>query len=178
MYVKLFIGLTLALSLWGCGSNKPNGAGTGELVEVNPVPVNQIIRDNKPMLKAVVYKTNGDYDAYVPATYDPEAKRFISFPAPTDVSEANEPLRLADGWLLDRRGGIDMYTVFLRWTYPEYHALPAVPSIEELEKAIIPDAHVIDTRKINMTPIKAASDTAAVNAIIRGWKDELPSARI
>ena len=116
---------------------------------------------------AFIYKTNGDWNANVTASYDSTSGQFISFPAPTDVSVSSEPIKLIDNWLLDIRGGISVEnTVFLRWTYPQYSQLNQTPSIEELRAAILPGAKVTEVRRLNMTVFDAQRDTAAVNRII------------
>ena len=121
---------------------------------------------------AFIYKTNGNYNDKVTAVYDKSRDMFLSFPDPTDVSPDFAPLELIDGWLLDRRGGVGENTVFLRWTYGEYSKLKSVPSIDELRKAIIPDAKVTEFVRLNMTSFEAQGDTARVNALIRNGLPE------
>lgn len=130
-------------------------------------PAQPQLGGKRAMPFAYIYKTNGDFNDNVTAVYDFSDNRFITYPAPTDVSVDSEPLQLADGWLLDRRGGIGMSTVFLKWTYAEYSDLRSVPTLEELRDAIIEDARVVDVVKLNMTTFAAQKDTAAVNRYIR-----------
>lgn len=123
--------------------------------------------DMAAMPKAVLYKTNGDWTDHVQATYNAATGRFISYPAPTDILPDSEPIQLADGWLLDRRGGIGANTVFLQWTLEQYSRMVEAPSLADLRKAIIPDARVTECVRLPMLSVAAQNDTAAVNAMIR-----------
>lgn len=102
------------------------------------------------MPKVKIYKTNGDYDYLVPITLDASRTKVVSFPAPSDLTEASMPLKLDDGFLLDRRG-IGMNTAFTRYTYKEYMALPQAPSVKELLDAVIPDARVTEVVEMPFT---------------------------
>lgn len=112
--------------------------------------------------RARVYRMNGDYADNVPVGTDGSG-RIISYPAPSDVSAASRPVRLAGGWWLDRRG-VGQHTVFTRFTYEEYAVLPQSPSVAQLRKAIIPGARVTAVEELPWTLREAEADTAAVNA--------------
>lgn len=129
----------------------------------------------KPMLegqgthalpKAVIYKTNKPLNNHVAVVLGPDRQRLITFPAPSDVSTFSEPLPLAQGWLLDRRGTIGPGTAFLTYTYVDYAALPQAPAPNEIMAAIMPDAFVTQAVRLDITPWQAANDTAAVNRLI------------
>lgn len=124
----------------------------GNRGEVNRVP------------RAVVYRMSGDYAANVPVTLTAGGE-LLSYPAPTDISPASKPLPLADGWWLDRRG-VSERTVFTRYTYEEYSALPQAPSPQALLEAVIPGACVTALRRLPLTLSEAMADTAAVNRLI------------
>lgn len=143
-------------------------------VETVQAPAQTPLGGKRAMPRAVIYRTNGDYNENVAVGYDRTTGTFITFPAPSDVSVASEPIRLIDGWLLDCRGGISENTAFLKWTYRQYHELKSTPSIEELRQAIIPDARVTRVETLDITNIAAQADTARVNRIIRdsGWTQE------
>lgn len=131
-----FIAAVLASS---CGSSKQ--ATSQDAVE--PVKVEETatgIANSNMLPKAIIYKTNGDYADYVPVTLNSTHNALVSFPAPGDL-RSSEPLALADGFLLDRRG-ISPNTAFTRWTYAEYSALPTTPSPAEIMANIIPDVRV------------------------------------
>ncbi len=105
--------------------------------------------------RAVAYRTNGDYRLNVPLQLDAEGN-IVSFPAPADVCN-HEPIEMADGWLLDRRG-VNLHTAFTRYTYSDYCALPQAPSLDSLRAAIIPDAKVTELRTLPLT-LPAALDS-------------------
>lgn len=114
--------------------------------------------------KAVAYRMSGDYSDNVPVTLAADGA-IISYPAPGDLTDRSAPLPLADGWWLDRRG-ISANSVFTRFTYSEYRALPAAPTPAELKASIIPGARVTVTLQLPMTVAEATADTAAVNAAL------------
>lgn len=115
--------------------------------------------------KAVIYRTDGDYNDLVPVTVTPGGPGLQSYPDPSDVGEFSRPVPVADGWLLDRRGGIGPYTRFTKWTYAEYHTLPQVPSVQEIIRNILPEARVTQAWRLTV-PFNPV-DTAAVNRLIR-----------
>lgn len=160
----------------GCRSNTQASSQNDNLT----VPVPEIVRNEDIVRdgaapaflpRAVVYRTNGDYDDCVPVTLDATRTSVVSYPAPTDVTEASVPLVMADGWLLDRRGGISMNSAFLDWTYAQYAAMPHAPSIAEIMAHIIPEARVTAIRTLPLTATEALADTARVNAIIKHLTD-------
>lgn len=114
--------------------------------------------------KAVAYRMSGDYADNVSVTLAPNGT-IISYPAPTDLTDRSAPLPLADGWWLDRRG-ISANSVFTRYTYSKYRALPAAPTPAELKASLIPGARVTATLQLSMTVAEATADTAAANAAI------------
>lgn len=161
----------LAAVLSGCKTQTPMSGtdnNSGPQLEIVKAPAQTPLGGKRALPFAVIYRTNGNYDNHVIAQYDRATDTFISFPAPTDVAETSAPLQLVDGWLLDRRGGVSLTnTVFLRWTYAEYHRLEHVPTLNELRDAILPDAKVTAVQRLDMTTYEAQRDTAAVNALIR-----------
>lgn len=90
--------------------------------------------------KARIYKTNGDYAANVPVSLNSARTALVSYPAPTDLVDC-QPVALADGFLLDRRG-IGPNTAFTKWNYAEYTSLPAAPSPSEIMGSLIPGARI------------------------------------
>ncbi len=115
--------------------------------------------------QAVVYKMNGDYADCVPVTVSADGSTIVSYPAPTDLTSESTPLRVADGYLLDRRG-VNANTRFLRLTYDQYRALPQAPSLEQIKADIIPDARVVDLHRLPITLNEALSDIPKVNQLI------------
>lgn len=121
----------------------------------------------KALPRAVVYRMAGDATAAnVPVQLDANGY-IVSYPDPRDVRGA-EPVALGDGWLLDRRG-ISEQSVFTRYTYAEYSALAAPPTLADLRDAVIPGARPVDIHRLDMTPSQAAADTAAVKAAIAAF---------
>lgn len=117
-----------------------------------------------PPPRAVAYRTDGNFADNVPVQVSPEGV-LLSYPAPSDVRGA-APLPLADGYLLDRRG-VGPNTVFTRYTYAAYGALPEAPQPEEILSSVIPGSRVTSAVELPMTMEEAVADTAAVNAYIR-----------
>lgn len=144
----------------------PGTTSSDDALQIVRAPEQPMLGGKRAMPFAYIYKTNGDYNANVAVTYDATTGTFMGYPAPSDVSKDSEPLRLVDGWLLDRRGGVSDNTVFLRWTYDEYHRLEKVPTLDELRSAILPDARITEIHRLNMTTFDAQRDTAAVNRLI------------
>lgn len=122
------------------------------------------VRPSAFIPRAVIYKTNGDYSRHVAVVVTPDGKDLVTFPDPSDVGPQSEPLAVADGWLLERRGGIGPNTRFLTYTYDEYHALPSVPSVQTLLSAIIPEARV--TAAYRLPVAMRAATPAVVDSII------------
>lgn len=100
-------------------------------------------RSSMAMPKAVIYRTNGDYNDNVPVTVNEQRTALMSFPAPSDITSHSMPVELGDGWLFDRRGGAGVNTVFLSYTYEQYAALKSTPSSSQLFAKVIPGSAVI-----------------------------------
>lgn len=143
------IALASALTcLAACGSSKQ--ASTPQLTQMQATAIGS--NPVAAMPKAVIYKTNGDYANYVPVTLNDAHTAIVSYPGPKDVSaDQSTPLPLANGWMLDRRGGISANTAFLKYTYAQYAAIKGVPTAEALMKAILPDARVTEVKVLPMT---------------------------
>lgn len=150
----------------GCGSKKETVKETPEIkFELGAQPVQS--QPIQALPKAIVYKMMGDATAENVPVQVSASGEIISFPAPSDV-RGQEPLPMADGYLLDRRG-IGPNSRFTKWTYAEYGALKQTPSISEIKAALIPGARPTNIHVLDMTPSQALSDTAAVNLIIRNF---------
>lgn len=163
------------VALGGCSSSKKASAESASAAPTVVRDLGAARTDTKPVQalpRAVIYKTNGDYNANVPVQLGADGQ-ILSYPAPSDISaERSEPLPLAEGFLLDRRG-LSARSVFTRYTYAEYAALPQAPTPAELKAAIIPGARITEMLTAPMTPSEAAADTAALNALIRAHSPEL-----
>lgn len=160
----------------GCCSNKATGEVEPQSKETTPDEAVAVkFRDGGMrgggtvnfLPHGVIYRTNGNYDDNVTVMLDASRQALVMYPAPTDVSTASAPLVMADGWLLDRRGGIGDNTAFLDWTYAQYAQLPETPSQAEIMRHIIPSARVTAVKVLPMAATAALADTAAVNVFIR-----------
>lgn len=170
MKIKIIIPC-LILCMSSCFSGKTtdkddHSSSINEIKNIVKAPTQPILRDKRAMPKAIIYKTNGNYDNQVVIGFDKAKNQITYYPAPSDVSSDSAPIELADGWLLERQGGITENSVFLKWTYDEYHSLPETPTLKQLKDAIIPDAKITNLRILDMTSHEAQNDTARVNKII------------
>lgn len=157
------------LSIMSCSSTRHNDKGDASRSTVISTATTIVAKhDNTPSVlpNAVIYKTNRDVSNHVSVVLTPDHMSIASFPAPSDVGTFSTPLHLAEGWLLDRRGGIGSNTAFLTYTYSEYSALTQTPSPNDLMTAIIPGITVTEAYRLNLTLSHALNDTATVNRII------------
>lgn len=93
----------------------------------------------KAMPTVVIYKTKQDYSLNVPVGLSEDKMKIVSYPAISDVKIGGKypyPTQLEDGYFLDNRG-ISQNVAFLSYTYEEYAALPATPSVSTLMEKII-----------------------------------------
>lgn len=87
----------------------------------------------------IIYRTTADYYNNVPVLLNDTKDRIVSFPAPSDLFYEGElalPLKLKQGYLLDRRG-IHINSAFTSYTYEDYSIMESPPSLEELFDSII-----------------------------------------
>lgn len=133
-----------------CHSSKPGadasahsgGIDSSSSVAVVAPAVTGGKRPSAVVAKTRIYKTNGDYNDNVPVTLNADGTAVVSYPAPSDLAGAS-PVSIRDGYLLDRRG-VGKNTAFTRYTYTEYSRFSQPPAPEELLKAVIPGAKVIE----------------------------------
>lgn len=162
------------VALNGCKAQKAgsNAADTVPdtqlIVNEMPVPGAQTIASAMP--RAIVYRTVADYRDKVPVNIDPRTGAIISYPDPRDLHAEAMPLPLANGYLLDRRG-ISPSVAFTSFTYAEYAALQAPPTMEQLKKSIINKHPIVEMYQLPISAADAAADTAKVNAFIKAKFD-------
>ena len=89
---------------------------------------------------ASVFRMSGNYSKNVAVTLSPDGQ-LLYFPAPTDITADSEPVSVGDGWWLNNQG-IGPNSVFTKYTFAEYAALPETPSPEQIKLHIIPGAKV------------------------------------
>lgn len=157
----------MTLSIGGCSSAKTNTeAPAAAVTDGADATIRRPAPAPRPayMPRTVIYKTNGDYNNNVTVVVTPDSKSLVTFPAPGDVGQQSVPVAVADGWLWDRRGGIGPDTRFLTYTYDEYHALQQAPSVDDLMRAIIPEARVTAAYRLPLPIARATAE--AVDSII------------
>lgn len=152
------IGTAALLLACGCASKKENSA-VDEIKIVKGPDMLEIGGGNYNIPRAVIYKTNGDYADKVTIQVDSKGN-VTSYPAPSDV-KGMEPVALADGWLLTRRG-VNASTAFTRYTYAEYAALKSAPTLPELKASIIPDAKITEIQTLSISQSDALANPAAI----------------
>lgn len=162
MKTNRLVMIILGLAAVSCGSKKEMPAAPAAISAASP---GRVISSQVP--KAVIYRMYGNATAAnVPVTLAASGNgQILSYPAPGDII-GQEPVELADGYLLDRRG-VGANTVFTKWTYAEYSVLKQAPDASELKAAVIPGTGVRDIHVLDMTLSQALADTAAVNREIR-----------
>ncbi|WP_289858585.1 hypothetical protein [uncultured Muribaculum sp.] len=144
MKISITAILALGVAIQACSpsiqTNNSIVVPSGTTIDNIEQPV--VIGTKKQMAypKAVIYKTNGNFSNNVPITLSADSKKLISFPAPSDITEQTAPIKLSQGYWLDRRG-ISPNTAFTKFTYRQ---LKSTPSANELKKAIIPGAIVTE----------------------------------
>lgn len=87
----------------------------------------------------IVYKTKADYFKNVPVILNDEKNMVLTYPAKEDLKRGDEyqyPVKLKDGWLLDKRG-ININVAFLNISYEEYYKLEELPTPDSLFEMII-----------------------------------------
>ncbi len=158
----------LAMAAAACHTQRENNTAS---TVVSARPESMVVGHTSMIPKAVVYRTNGQFADNVPITMSANRKEIVSFPAPSDITPGSAPLQLADGYLLDRRG-VGINSAFTRYTYAEYGALEAAPSLSRLRQMVIPGAIVTELVRLPFPLATALADTARVNRIIRqGFPD-------
>ncbi len=110
---------------------------------------------------ATAFRMSGDYADHVAISLDDQGN-ITYFPAPTDISPDSAPLALTDGWWLNRQG-IGANSVFTKYTFSEYAALPQVPTVAQLKEAIIPDARVTEMITLPYSINEAGSHVSEIN---------------
>lgn len=105
---------------------------------------------------ATIFKMSGDYADNVAVTLNPDGT-LAYYPAPGDLSSVSVPYALGNGWYLNRQG-ISSGSVFTKWTFQEYMALPQPPTTEQIKAAIIPGAYVTEMETIPVKIGEAMAD--------------------
>ena len=184
---KLTAIATMALlALNGCKSQSDGSNATHTtvpdsrlIVNEGPMPGGELLASAMP--RAIVYRTGADYADKVPVNIDTRSGAIVGYPDPRDLHAASMPLPLAEGYLLDRRG-ISPSVAFTSFTYAQYAALKAAPTIEQLSESIINRHPIVEMYQLPISAAEAAADTAKVNDYIRakfaGCKSLVPTLKL
>lgn len=157
MKKSVFMGIA-ALCMASCAAKKESPESSElKIVQAPARPV--IGGEVREIPRAVIYKMNGDYADNVTIEVDAQGD-IVSYPAPQDV-KGMKPVALADGWYLSRQG-VSSRSVFTRWTYEEYAALKAVPSIAQLKAAILPAAKITELKTLPISQSEALANPAEI----------------
>lgn len=162
--------LVTAITAGGCSASKQGTAATD--TDNQPAVSRKQMASGEAVGRlpmAIIYKTNGDYSDNVPVTLNASRTALLSFPAPSDLTNAS-PLPLEGGFLLDRRG-ISANTAFTKWSYAEYAALPSTPSQQEIMDNIIPTARVTEIVRMPFEASEPDVVSRCNEAISSGLKD-------
>ncbi len=116
------------------------------------------------MPKATVFRMSGDYADHVAITLDGSGN-LVYYPAPSDITSASAPVKLAGGWWLNRQG-LSVNSVFTKWTFDEYSRLEKTPGQAELKAAVIPGARVTDMTSLPISLSEALADPKACERYI------------
>ena len=108
-----------------------------------PVPVEAVKTEmnSKPVTvypNATAFRMSGDYANNVAITLSGDGN-LLYYPAPTDITADSAPINLGDGWWLNCQG-IGPHSVFTKYTFAEYSALPETPDRQQLKMSVIPGA--------------------------------------
>lgn len=186
--MKKLLGTTLltSLLLMGCSHHSyvVNSEGGSTNVAVGWSKATKEKEDNKPQIMkklpemtgerqvnalpyATAFRMSGNYADNVAVTLSSDGK-LLYFPAPSDITADSEPVALGDGWWLNNQG-LGPNSVFTKYTFAEYAALPQVPSPEELKSAIIPGAKVTGFIELPMKIGDANNNLEVAKEYVKGF---------
>ena len=157
--MKYMIFLTVLTLCLGACSTLQNDSATDSGTSPDAVAARK-----SGMPAARIYKLDERYADLVPVVMIDG--RLTWYPAPTDIRESTAPLKLTDGWWLDRQG-ISVNTSFLNWNRQEYSKFETTPTPAEIKAAIVPGARISELYELPMTTTSASNDTVAVNSLIK-----------
>lgn len=177
---KIFFILLIICSLISC-SHKTTGQSENEIIEAGAVVAGYSSRSEKTspqkvringkltgsnenlskiVPNATIFRMSGDYSSNVAVTLNSDGF-LIYFPAPSDITADSEPIELTDGWWLNRQG-LGPNSVFTKYTFAEYAALPETPSPSQLKLEIIPGARVTEFKELQIKLMDAENNIEEV----------------
>lgn len=114
---------------------------------------------------ATAFRMSGDYAGNVAVTLGSNGE-LTYFPAPSDLTAYSEPISLGNGWWLNCQG-IGPNSVFTKYTFAEYSALPQTPTPQQIKLAIIPGAKVTQFIELPMKLNDAVNNINEVKLYIK-----------
>lgn len=114
---------------------------------------------------ATAFRMSGDYANNVAVTFSQDGE-LLYFPAPTDITADSEPISLGEGWWLNNQG-LGPNSVFTKYTFAEYAALPEVPSPQQIKLAVIPGAKVTGFMELPMKIGEAANNIEEAKEFVK-----------
>lgn len=165
-YFPHILGCTAALGMLTFSCSKKSAESTALIPTDHIETVRPVVIGSAPrnvVAHASAFRMSGDYADHVAVTVG-AGGRLVYFPAPTDLSPSSAPVEIGEGWWLNRQG-LSANSVFTKWTFAEYVALPTAPSPTEIHAAVIPGAHVTAFRELPVTTgeaLKMAPDSLLV----------------
>lgn len=161
MEMKKTVMIALTAMVLGACSHKSQPVIT--YGEPTPLPLTSSEPRNV-MAHATAFRMSGDYQNNVAITLSPSGE-ILYYPAPTDITADSEPVELVNGWWLNCQG-IGPNSVFTKYTFAQYSALPEVPSPQQLKLEVIPGAKVTDFIELPMTLNEAVENIGEVKAYL------------
>lgn len=120
----------------------------GESAVIEKVPLKRLGGEVGVIPNATAFRMSGNYSGNVAITLNSDGS-IKYFPAPSDISADSEPISLGEGWWLNNQG-FGPHSVFTKYTFAEYAALPETPSVQQLKQAVIPGAKVTEFIELPM----------------------------
>lgn len=144
----------MGLLLMGCRAGKESQISAQS--ENQPQIIVAEMGEQTVVPDATVFRMSGDYAGNVAVTLNADGS-LQYYPAPSDITPESAPYDLGNGWWLNRQG-LSGNSVFTKWTFAEYAALPVVPTHEEIKAAVIPGARVTSFYRVPVSQSDAIAD--------------------
>ena len=166
MKKAIFFGFMIAMFA-SCSNQSHVYRVTNSSPEVTP-EVREILIGGAPVRSypnATAFRMSGDYGSNVAVTLSPSGD-VTYFPAPSDITAYSEPISLGDGWWLNCQG-LGPNSVFTKYTFAEYAALPAAPSPQQIKQSVLPGARVVQFIELPMKLNEAVNNLEEVKSYLK-----------
>ena len=160
--------LLLALLAIGCKSHKNNPPTASAEAQL---PIRGILfgRQEPKVVndipKATAFRMSGDYADNIAVTLSSSGE-LIYFPDPADISANSAPVKLGNGWWLNRQG-LGYGSCFTKYSFNEYANLDKVPSPSDIKGSVIPGAVVIEIRELPFSLSEAMQNIDSIRTYIK-----------